>query len=174
MIIATDEILNRYVDGELNKFESAQVLEAINSSDDVKRRFEVLKLVHKNLEHLELNEVDDSFTEKIMTRLLVKSVVPRQQQMFFISIVVFITLISLLVLGYVVGEILSSMPASTESVSTVDTLNKLSDGLILFVKEIFSGQSLSIIGAIFSFLIIISGYFFFEHQKKTKANFSSL
>jgi hypothetical protein len=36
--------------------------------------------------------------------------------------------------------------------------------------QIFSGKGLPIIGSIFSIIVIISGYFFFEMQKRSKAN----
>jgi len=41
------------------------------------------------------------------------------------------------------------------------------------LKKMFSGKNLSIIGSISSLAIIISGYFFFEHQKRVKENFGS-
>ncbi|UCH64706.1 MAG: hypothetical protein JSW63_08750, partial [Ignavibacterium sp.] len=169
MMNLTDEILNRYLDGELSETETKEVQKIILLDENAKKRFNALKLVHDKLSIIEEDKVPDGFTEKIISRLGKKYKAPAHQKWFFISIVVFVSLLSLLVLGYVIGEIIASIPPEHESAVPVETIDRLSDGLIIQLKSIFSGKNLSIIGSIISLGIMISGYFFFEHQKKTKA-----
>jgi len=57
--------------------------------------------------------------------------------------------------------------------SVLGSVSNLSDGLVKTLQHLFSGKGLSIIGSIFSLLIIVSGYFFFEMQKRAKANLSN-
>jgi anti-sigma factor RsiW len=169
MINLTDEILNRYIDGELSETETEEVQKFLLSDENAKKRFNALKLVHDKLSIMEADKVPYGFTEKIVSRLGKKYKAPAHQKWFFISIVVFVSLLSLLVLGHVIGEIIASIPPQQKSAVPVETIDRLSEGLILQLKSIFSGKNLSIIGSIISLGIMISGYFFFERQKKTKA-----
>jgi hypothetical protein len=66
---------------------------------------------------------------------------------------------------------ISAAPDTVSDTGTiVNSAEKLSDGLINVVWQILGGDGLSIIGSIFSIIVIISGYFFFEMQKRSKAN----
>ena len=162
----TDEILNNYLDGELSESEMQEVQAILRSDESAKKQYNALKLVHDKLLIMEENKVPAGFTEKIVNQLVKKNKVPAHQKWFFISIFVFVSLLSLLVLGYVIGEILASVPPQPESTLPVETIDRLSEGLIVQLKSVFSGKNLSIIGSIISLGIMISGYFFFEHQKK--------
>ena len=173
MMNLTDEILNKYLDGELSKTETEEVQEILLSNNIAKKRFNALKLVHEKLLTMKEDNVPAGFTEKVLNRLGKKYKAPAHQKWFFISIVVFVSSLSLLVLGYVIGEILASAPSPTGSDLTVETIDRLSEGLIIQLKSILSGKNLSIIGSIISLGIMISGYFFFERQKHAKTNLSS-
>jgi len=175
MIRITDEILNKYLDGELSSEEAEQVNSELRASEELQRKFDTLKLVHDKLSELKEDEVNAGFTELLMSKIKKKSLlVPRQQKYFIVSIATFITLLCLVVFGFSISAIISSSPSSIgDSKTVVDSITNLSDGLTKTIKHIFSGKGLSIIGSIFSLVIIISGYFFFEMQKRTKANLSN-
>lgn len=170
----TDEILNRYLDGELNEIDSAEIRDTINSSEEVKKRYKALSSVHDSLKSLEPDKTSKNFKEKVMNRLKSRTVVPKQQKYFILSMVVISSVLCLIILGFVIGTVLASAPASPGPATTIEAVDKFSDSLIYYVNDIFSGRSLSIIGAVFSLLIIITGYFFFENQKKAKVNLSCL
>jgi hypothetical protein len=175
MIRITDEILNKYLDGELSREEAEQVNSELRVSEELQRKFNTLKLVHDKLSDLKEDEVSAGFTELLMSKIKKKSLlVPRQQKYFIVSIATFITLLCLVVFGFSISAIISSSPSSIgDSKTVVDSITNLSDGLTKTIEHIFSGKGLSIIGSIFSLVIIISGYFFFEMQKRTKANLSN-
>ena len=172
MIQITDETLNNYLDGELSREESELVKSALSTSEELQRKFNALKLVHDKLIHLEKDELDERFTVELMKKIAKrKFVVPKQQKYFIVSIATFITLLCLVIFGFSISAVISSSSSSIgESKSVVDTLSMLSDGLVKFIEKLFTGQGLSIVGSIFSIIIIISGYFFFEMQKRAKTN----
>lgn len=175
MIQITDEILNKYLDGELNREEAEQVKSVLNNSEDLQKKFNALKLVHKNLINLKEDKVSIGFTDNLMKQIVRrKFVVPQQQKYFIVSIATFITLLCLVIFGFSISAIISSAPPSIgESKSVVDSITYMSDGLVKVIEKVFTGQGLSIVGSIFSIIIIISGYFFFEMQKRAKANLSN-
>jgi len=175
MIQITDEILNKYLDSELNREEAEQVKLTLRSSEELQRKFNALKFVNDKLYDLKEAEVSPDFTNDLMKQILKsRYVVPKQQKYFIVSVATFITLLCLVIFGFSISAIISSAPPSiSESKSVVDSISNLSDGLVNVLKHLFSGEGLSIIGSIFSLLIIISGYFFFEMQKRAKANLSN-
>ncbi len=171
MIQITDEILNQYLDGDLNREEAEHVNSALRSSEELQKKFNALKLVHDKLSVLEEDEVSPGFTDKLMKRIVKRQTAPKQQKYFIASVATFITLLCLVIFGFSISAVISTTsPSVGESKSILDSISYLTDGLVKTLKQLFSGAGLSIIGSIFSIIVLISGYFFFEMQKRTKAN----
>jgi hypothetical protein len=174
MIQITDEILNKYLDGELSREDTEQVKSALLNSDEIRRKFSALKLVHTKLSSLKEDEVSPSFTQNLMIQIIKKSSVPRQQKYFIVSVATFITLLCLVIFGFSISAVISATPSSIgDSKSVFDSFSNLSEGLVKSIKQLFSGAGLSIICSIFSIIVLISGYFFFEMQKRAKASLSN-
>jgi hypothetical protein len=105
-----------------------------------------------------------------MKQIVKRSIAPKQQKYFIASVVTFIILLCLVIFGFSISAMISATTsAAGDSQSVFDSVSGLSDGLVRTIKNLFSGASLSIIGSIFSMIILISGYFFFEMQKRTKS-----
>ena len=170
MNLLSDEILNKYLDGELDKNQSAEIEEILKKSEIDKKRFSALKLIHKELSLIQEDKVSTEFTNNVMARVTKKFALPKQQNYFIISIASILALFCLGVVVYVVITIISSSVPQTESPQIAETVNRLGNGLILELKKLFIGKNLSIIGSVFSLGILISGYFFFEQQKRGKIN----
>jgi hypothetical protein len=172
MINITDEILNKYLDGELSRDEIDQVNLALHNSEELQKKFNALKLVHKELLNFREDEVSDSFTNILMKQIVIKKfVLPKQQKYFIASVAAFMTLLCLVIFGFSISAVLSASPSSIgDSSSLFDSIPNLSEGLFKIFKQLFSGTGLSIIGSIFSIIVLISGYFFFEMQKRSKVN----
>ena len=170
MNLLSDEILNKYLDGELDKNQSAEIEEILYKSENDRKRFSALKLIHKELSLMWEDKVSADFTKNVMARVNKKFALPKQQNYFIISIASILGLFCLGIVVYVVATIISSSAPQTESLQITETVNRFGNGLILELKKLFSGKNLSIIGSVFSLGILISGYFFFEQQKRGKIN----
>lgn len=175
MIKITDEILNKYLDGELNKEEALEVDRLINASPELQKKFNALILVHKKLSGLNQDEVSAGFTETLMKQIVKKRfVIPKQQKYFIASVATFISILCLVIFGFSISAVISSTTSSIADSTTIfDSIPNLSEGIVSTIKQLFSGTGLSIIGSIFSIILLISGYFFFEMQKRSKANLSN-
>jgi len=173
MINITDEILNKYLDGDLSREESAMVNAAIKSSEELRKNFNALKLVHDELSAFREENVSHDFTDRLMKKIVKRSTVPKQQKYFIASIVTFITLLCLVIFGFSISAMISATSSASNnsnSQTVLDSVTGISEGLVKSLQQLFSGAGLSIIGSIFSLVILISGYFFFEMQKRSKAN----
>ncbi len=174
MIQITDEILNKYLDGELNRAENDQVKSVLSNSEELQRKFNALKLVHNNFSNMNEDVVSSGFTDRLMKQIVKRSTVPKQQKYFIASIVTFITLLCLVIFGFSISAMISATSSTANNSTTiVDSVSSLSEGMIRVLQQIFSGTGLSIIGSIFSIVVFISGYFFFEMQKRSKAHLSN-
>jgi len=173
MNLLSDEILNKYIDGELDEDLLKQVETRLNSSEAERKNYYALKRVHNELSDLQEDNVSTNFTSLVMSGLGKKVSVPKGQKAFVFSISSFIVLICLGIIGYVAYLIFSTYTPPAESVQVTETAKNVSNGLISELTKMFSGKNLSIIGSVFSLGILITGYFFFEHQRQSKANLSS-
>jgi hypothetical protein len=113
------------------------------------------------------DKVSVDFTNNVMARVNKKFALPKQQNYFIISIASILVLACLIIVTYVVTAVISSSVTQTESLQITETVNRFGSGLISELTKLFSGKNLSIIGSVFS---LVSGYFFFEHQKRSKIN----
>ncbi|HEY7750937.1 MAG TPA: hypothetical protein VH917_01505 [Ignavibacteriaceae bacterium] len=165
----TDEILNEYLDGELTAAEIIQVESAISSSEEIRKKLNALKLVHSQLFKLNEEKVSEHFTEHLMKKLPHKLKAPLQQRVFIASMSLFIVTICVLIIGYIASLAASSVPQVSEF-NVLKSLGNFAEGFVLQTEKFFGAKGLSILGSVFSFIIIISGYFFFENQKRLKSN----
>jgi hypothetical protein len=170
MNLLSDEILNKYLDGELDQNQAAEIEEILNKSENDRKRYTALKLIHKELSLMQEDKLSTDFTNNVMARVNKKFALPKQQNYFIIFIASILGLFCLGIVVYVVMTIISSSAPQTESLQITETANRFGNGLIIELKKLFSGKNLSIIGSVFSLGILISGYFFFEHQKRGKIN----
>jgi anti-sigma factor RsiW len=170
MSLLSDEILNKYIDGELDGKTLKEVQDILTTSETERKRFNALKLLHSELSVLQEDKVRNDFTSFVMAKINKKVAAPKEQKYFIFSISSFIVLLCLGIVGYAAYEIFSSYSAPVETVQVTKTAQHLGNGLITELTKIFSSKNLSIIGSVFSLGILITGYFFFERQRQAKAN----
>jgi anti-sigma factor RsiW len=173
MNLLTDEILNEYLDGNLDEQKRIEVEKLLASSENDRKRFSALKIIHGELSQIKEDETREDFTPLVISKLGKKFELPHHQKYFIFIIASIFILISVGIVAYITTAIISSSAPQTESFQVTETVHQLSNGLIYELKKIFSSKNLSLIGLIFSLGIMISGYFFFENQKRNKANLST-
>ena len=172
MIDFNDEILNRYLDGELDFKERSELEKYLSENKSARKRFNSLKLIHSSLVRLQEDSPSMNFTDKVMMSISRKSKSKSGQKYFIISISSFIVLLCMVIFGFLLANILGSTSTSGMDSQSFNTINNITNSFINEIKKLFSGEGLSIFGSILSLGIIISGYIFFEKQKHTKAHLS--
>lgn len=168
----SDEILNKFIDSELNPEEINKINESLLNDTELKKRLTALKRVDKELKRIRVDEVPVGFTEKVMQRISKKYRVPKEQKLFITSIISFFSLLCLSFFGYLVINIAGDV-SETISSGAEKTVNSYSQPLIQSLVNIFSGLNISVFGSILSIVLLVSGYFFFEMSKQSKTKLSS-
>ena len=172
MMNINDELLNRYLDGELNFNERSEFEKFLSENKFARKRLNSFKLIHANLLRMQEDSPSMNFTDKVMMSISRKSKSKSSQKYFIISISSFIVLLCMVIFGFLLANILGSTSTSGMDSQSFNTINNITNSFINEIKKLFSGEGLSIFGSILSLGIIISGYIFFEKQKHTKAHLS--
>lgn len=166
-MIMNDEILNRLFDGDLSAVERDEVLRSVNNSPEWKKKYETLKKAHELLIAMKPEEVSDNFASIVMSKLSTQKIRAKQQKRFLTFIISFFGIIILSITGFLLYNVLISAGNSTETVSSLNILSS-------YVKDLsnllFSKNGTTIIGSALSLIMLVSGYFLFEYQKKMKSS----
>lgn len=164
----TDEILNKYIDDELDSETLKEVRIILNESEADRQRLRILLKVHNQLKKIEEYKPGNDFTLRVMERISAKLKPKKSDKYFIFSISSFFILLSLGVIGIVFALLIQSPSESSSSQQVFSYLISSLESFSLFFRTIFSGSGLSIFGSIISFGILISAYFFFDTHKHLK------
>ncbi len=168
MITINEELLNKYLDDELNREEKDLVKSAIENSAELKRKYETLLITHNLLKNIQPDSPSINFNKMVMQKISKHRTIEIQQKRFLFSILSLFGIIILGVVGYIFYEIISSIESS-ESSKIVSTY---SNTIGNYFTAFFGKRNLSIFGSVLSFIMLISGYFLYDYQKHSKKNFS--
>jgi hypothetical protein len=172
MIELNDEILNKYIDGELDQAVLNEVREQLKHSEFDRLRLSMLQRVHNELSKLEAFEVSKNFTSAIMSKLQKKAKVAWKDKFFILSISSIFLVIILSILGYVLIMSISQASSGPQNAENIKGYVNVITNLSATIKAVMTPKNISIFGSILSFGIIITGYLFFENQRQTKRNLS--
>jgi len=164
----TDEILNKYIDGELDTETLNQVKGILNESEPDMERLKVLQRVHDELKSIKEFEVSANFTFNVMSKISAKFKPKKADKYFIISVSSFFVLLSLAIIGVVIALIIQSPEQASSSDKVFGFFVSSLENFSSLFGKIFSGSGISIFGSIISLGILITAYFFFDSHKRMK------
>jgi len=169
MIELNEENLNKYIDGELSDAERAELEKKINASKEFSSKFKIMTSVDKQLRHMEAESPSPLFTQNVMSKLKGRTSFSKAQNRFIIFIGGFITLLCLGVTYYVIKIALNMTGDAVFNIPDLSSYwDNFSSQLTSFFRSIALPKYFTFIGSLASFVILISGYFFFESFKNYK------
>ena len=162
-----DDMLNKYLDNELNENERNQLKIMINDSSEAGKNYESLKQIHNILKSSELETPSQAFTGLLIKKINSQKLRSKKQKYFLFSILSILGVIILGIVVFVFVQVLSSTGNATDQV-----VNEYSYDVGNYFTKIFGKQNISIFGSILSFVMLLSAYFIYEFQKRSKNHFS--
>ena len=159
----SEDILNKYIDGELSRDESRVVEEAIKNSREDKLELSLLQETDRTLKNIKLIEVKSNFTSLVMNKIQ-RSLRSRQEQKkFIVAIFSIFIVLCLIIAGFVGFEVIRNINAGAPTAlrDSIKYVTSASE----FITSIFNSRNISIVGGVFSFGLIISAWFFFDYSK---------
>jgi ABC-type siderophore export system fused ATPase/permease subunit len=162
-----DEMLNKLIDNELNEVETKMIKDAIDKSPELKLKYSSLLQTDKILHTLKSETVSSDFTKKVLQKIQRQKALAKQQKYFLFAVLSLFGIIALGIVGFIFYQIISS--SSPQSNQIVTTYSKdVGD----YFSDLFGKKNISIFGSVLSFIMLVSGYFFYEYQKNSKKNFT--
>ena len=164
----TDEILNKYLDGELSSEELKELNSLIENDPDALSTLKTQKFVDKTLSKIETESAPAGFTGRVMNIISSASSI-RSKKFYFFRFIV--TLFGLLVSGTFILILFSlpeAEPESDTSLRVVDTATKFLSENFGGLSNLLNNNTLIMVGAMLTIILLISGYFVLESHKSFK------
>jgi anti-sigma factor RsiW len=167
MINLNDDILNKYIDGDLSEDLKKETAFLIESSEEYKLRYNRLLNVHKQLQKLEPESISADFTSSLMKIILKRKKAIREQTIFIYSMSSVFALIIMIIIGVLIAVIINNPGSGSGEDSQLLTNAFSATGKIFSqVTKNFSGINIPVIGSALSLFILFSAYYFFDNLKQ--------
>lgn len=164
----SDDILNKYIDGELDHASLQNVNEVLSSSFEDKKRLLDLLAVHNELKRIKEEQVAEDFTNLVMRKLLSRKKAFKEQRHFIFAISSIFVTVLLVIIGFIVYYGISQSGGTQTSQTYTQNIISLFRSIASGIAYIFTPRGISVFGSIISLGILVSGYFFFENLKASK------
>jgi Fe2+ transport system protein B len=166
MIELNDDLLNKYIDDELNRELMQQVKVKLESSHQDMMKYRTLLSVHNELKKMPVEGVSSNFTANLMLKVQRSLKSKKEQNFFIVSVLSLFFLICVGIIGYLIANYIFTAEPNSSDIVTKFTVR--SEDFITILHNLFSKGNISIIGSIFSFILLISGYFFYDSIRHSK------
>jgi len=161
----TDEILNRYIDGELDSYELAEIKDELVKDDQALARLQALRMVDNSLRQMEVVSAPLNFTDKVMNAIAVaKKAVKPKINYFFVSI---ISIFSIGVLAVLIAAFRAAEKESGPStiVPYADKVKEMISKNLISFQNIFANPNVALVISVLSLILLITAYFTIEAHK---------
>ncbi|MBN1301589.1 MAG: hypothetical protein JW995_10280 [Melioribacteraceae bacterium] len=167
-----DDMMNKYLDGELNQTEINELNDMISRDTELLEKLKAYKLVDKHLKDIEPDTTPADFTIRFMERLNTVSE-KLESNKFFYSIITFffISIVGSLVFLFTYFSEPTDEYNKTEYV--IEKLNNYSVDIIGKINEYFVNFDVSVALVSASLICMLGLYFLYEfvkgHKRKVEA-----
>jgi anti-sigma factor RsiW len=159
----SDDILNKYIDGELSRDEMRAVEETIKNSGQDRMEITALKRTDLSLKNIKLIEVRSNFTSIVMNKIQRSLRSQQEQKKFIVGIISVFSAMCLAIVGFVGFEIIRNYNPTASS--AIRDFIKYVTNASQLISGIFNSRNISIIGGVFSLGLVISAWFFFDYSR---------
>ncbi|MFH1196732.1 MAG: hypothetical protein V1720_13600 [bacterium] len=166
-----DELINQYIDKELDSAQVNELKKIIESNPDELKKLKTHQFVDQTLYELEAVPAPDNFTERFMQKL--NSVLPAKYSNFkFFKVI--IGIFGLLILGTLVSVFLIPAPQNGSSMFSdyIDKIKEIISQKNISLDGLFSNKTILFIGGFLTCMMMIMAYFIIDSHKTLKHKLS--
>lgn len=167
-----DDLLNKYIDNELNSQELSFFNEHIKECDECLARLKALKLVDIQLKRIDVLQLGASFTENVMAKINKAAIGLKPRKFYFFRFI--FSLFILIILGIFYLLITNLSPAMNESTNFLDYVDMSTSYLLSGFKTLADKVSVSLVGSVISLIFFISMYLIYDSHRKLKNKLNRL
>ncbi len=170
----TDEILNKYIDGELDSSELDEMNAGLRKDDNFVTRLRALRTVHESLKQIETEHAPEGFTDRLMNLIVVKAKTVKHKVSYF-----FISVIGLLSIG-ILTVVLSILPLRQTggpiSVSSqfFNNAKTVANKNIAQLQKFLNDSSVIIVISVLLLILLFGAYFSADAHKNFKNRLNNI
>lgn len=168
----TDELLNKYLDNELDSSELNEFSEILERDEETVKGLKAMKAVEQSVRKIEFESAPADITFKVMRKIASAKSVKRSNWFFWVVVSVF--LIAIAAVTYYSVQQYTPSPEGIGAGKTVETVKTFFGDQTKAFNSILKGVDIKFIGTVLTLLIIIAGYFIFETHRNFKNKLKSL
>jgi anti-sigma factor RsiW len=169
-----DELLNKYIDGELSVQEIDDLEKDLTVNPDLVDRLKAIKMTDTVLKTMEHDSAPRNIANRIMQKIESVSSVKNQKPYFVYGIGVFIVMVTLAAIGIVI----SMVPPESVGSSTIDPfMDKVTVAVsenASIISDVLQNPVLLLIGASLTLLSLITAYYLFDSHKTFKKRLNTV
>jgi hypothetical protein len=168
-----DELLNKYIDGELLEGELEEVQSLLKIGDNVKK-LKALQVVDNSLKTLETDTAPSGFTTKFMKVLSANSSKIKLSKNYFTGTINAIFIVFILAI-IIFAFSLINWNFSTASIDTQvnSTMKSVTDNIPSFLS-FFKNKNVMFFGSFLSLILLLAAYYSIEAHKSFKKRLDNL
>jgi hypothetical protein len=168
-----DELINKYIDNEINQEELNEINELIKTEDKFSTLFSVHKYVHETLYQMPLKKAPFSITEAVMSKISSKLSEKYRKNYYFRFVIASlgsILFITLFLFFYFIGDLALFNDAA-------ELTSRYSDKILTpfsYLMDIFNSNIFKTVSGLLGFIILIIFYFNYNTHKQLKDTLKNL
>lgn len=166
MIENYDEILNKYIDGELSSSEIKSLETELENNPELLKKLKALKVTDNTLRNMEVTPAPGGFTSSVMSKIKYKSKIKETISPVFIGIVSFFSLLIISIIGFAFQQISSADSSSSNEL--VEKVNKNVTPFFAKISDLFSNENIMFVGGMIAFVLLLGLYFMINTHKSFK------
>ena len=170
----TDDMLNDYIDNELNSDSIDELKNKLNGDEEAVKSLKALRIVDETLKNIEVHPAPSNFTERVMNKVLTgaKSLKPKFSY-FFVSIIsiFFLTIVGI---SAFVFNLAGSTSSSNKNLQVVESAKKFISENSNWVNSFFSNDKIVLVGGLLTVILCLAGIFVLDSHKSFKNKLKSV
>lgn len=164
----SNEIMNRYLDGELDYEERKAAEKLLTNSSKDKKEYLLLHRLDKNLRKMKSKRISQNFTSDLMDKLSVRTVRNRKQSRFILYIIASLLFPLLVLTGTVIYNIFSNYNFNTLDFPIINSINNIISIWYVKFSSYFPIIPLSVLWISFTFILSIAIYFLLDELYRSR------
>lgn len=161
----SDELINKYLDGELSGQELREFNELLQNDEEALNKLKVHKYVDETLRDIPVEKAPDNIKLSVMQKLKPNFKAKKLTNSFFYAVVGIFSVMILGILGYALKDISFAGGDSMITERISESVNKLLSGKLDSVMSLFTSNEFMLAGASVTLILLLVTYFIFESHK---------
>lgn len=169
-----DELLNRYIDNELDNVELSELKAALDNDAEAVSRLKALRTVDNSLKQMQNETAPTGLTEKLMIKIQsATKIVKPKISYFFISV---LSIFSIAILAIVIFALRNVKVDNSKSVldPIFEQIQVFASKNLNFFDLMFKNNAILLIGAMLAIIMLFAAYFTIESHKNFKNKLNSI